>query len=104
MTFTKLISHYALVFALLAAALPLSVNAAEQRATVQNAQIAPININTATAEMVAQTLNGVGLKRAQAIVNYREKHGSFTTFDDLQQVKGIGDAVIERNRNLIIFE
>lgn len=60
-----------------------------------------VNINTATAETLAQALNGVGAKKAQAIVSYREDFGPFKTVDDLKQVPGFGNALVERNRAYI---
>ncbi|MDR8315905.1 competence protein ComEA, partial [Acinetobacter baumannii] len=51
----------------------------------------------ASAEQLAQALNGVGLKKAQAIVSYREEYGPFKTLDDLKQVPGMGSALVERN-------
>lgn len=56
-----------------------------------------VSINRASAEQLAQTLNGVGLKKAQAIVSYREEYGPFKTLDDLKQVPGMGSALVERN-------
>ncbi len=59
---------------------------------------APVDINSADAKTIAKSLNGVGIVKAQAIVNYRKKHGGFKSPDDLQKVKGIGTSLIERNR------
>lgn len=56
-----------------------------------------VSINRASAEQLAQALNGVGLKKAQAIVSYREEYGPFITLDDLKQVPGMGSALVERN-------
>lgn len=56
-----------------------------------------VSINTATAEALAQAMNGVGLKKAQAIVSYREEYGPFKTLDDLKQVPGMGNSLVERN-------
>jgi len=58
----------------------------------------PVNVNTADAETIAAELNGVGLSKAQAIVEYREKHGPFKTPDDLSLVKGIGERTVDKNR------
>lgn len=49
----------------------------------------PININTAKVEEL-DILPGVGPKMAQAIVDFREAHGKFSTLEDLQKVKGLG--------------
>lgn len=56
-----------------------------------------VSINTASAEDLARVMNGVGLKKAQAIVSYREEYGPFKTVDDLKQVPGMGSALVERN-------
>lgn len=59
---------------------------------------APVNVNTADAEAIAAALTGIGLVRAQAIVEYREAHGPFETLDDLLEVSGIGPRVLDMNR------
>lgn len=61
-----------------------------------------VNINTASAEELAQALNGVGLPRAQAIVEYREANGPFSSVDQLVDVKGIGPKLLERNRDVLM--
>jgi competence protein ComEA len=60
-----------------------------------------VNINTADAATLARELSGIGLKRAQAIVEYRQKHGPFRSADELALVKGIGPAAISKNRDNI---
>ena len=60
---------------------------------------APIDVNTASAQVLAETMHGVGLKRAQAIVQYREQHGDFSSVDQLAQVRGISANIVERNRD-----
>ena len=57
-----------------------------------------IDINTAGAEALAEAMHGVGLKRARAIVLYRERHGAFSSIDELAQVRGISTKTVERNR------
>lgn len=56
-----------------------------------------VNINTADAETIASVLTGVGLAKAQAIVEHREQHGRFDAAADLTKVKGIGDATVAKN-------
>jgi len=58
-----------------------------------------VNINTADAETIAAELNGVGLSKAKAIVEYRAKHGPFRSVDDLSLVKGIGERTVDKNRS-----
>jgi competence protein ComEA len=64
----------------------------------------PIDINTADAATIARELQGIGLSKAQAIVAYREKNGSFKSADELRKVKGIGAKTLERNRANLRFE
>lgn len=59
---------------------------------------APVDINTADAQALDKALKGVGPKTAAAIVAYRGKHGPFKSVDDLVKVKGIGPALLEKNR------
>ena len=65
---------------------------------------APVNINTASAAEIAEALNGVGLAKAQAIVDYREAYGEFSRADEIVFVRGIGDATYERNKGDILVD
>lgn len=56
-----------------------------------------VNVNSADAETIASVLDGVGMSRAAAIVEYRESNGAFGDPYDLANVKGIGDRLIEIN-------
>lgn len=56
-----------------------------------------VSINSATAEELSKALKGVGLKKAQAIVSYREEYGPFKSVEDLKQVPGMGGKLVERN-------
>ncbi|WLS78001.1 helix-hairpin-helix domain-containing protein [Erwinia pyri] len=58
---------------------------------------ARISLNQASAEELAAALNGVGIKKAEAIVSYREQYGDFTAIEQLKEVPGIGNALVERN-------
>lgn len=60
-----------------------------------------VNINSADAATLADRLNGVGIKKAEAIVSFREQNGPFKSIDDLVNVTGIGAATLEKNRSLI---
>lgn len=53
-----------------------------------------VNLNTATVQEL-QTLSGIGEKKAEAIITYREANGSFQTIDDLKKVKGIGEKTFD---------
>lgn len=60
-----------------------------------------VNINTATAEEIKQTLIGIGAKKAEAIIQYREKHGNFTNVEQLLEIQGIGEATLDKNKDRI---
>jgi competence protein ComEA len=60
-------------------------------------EVQVVDINKADVETLV-LLKGVGEKRAKAIVAYRELHGEFNTIDDLLNVKGIGEQMLEHNR------
>ncbi|MGA8944291.1 MAG: helix-hairpin-helix domain-containing protein [Thermoactinomyces sp.] len=59
-----------------------------------------INVNTATAEELEQ-LDGIGPKKAQAIVRYREENGPFSTVDEIAKVPGIGEKTLDQFREQI---
>ena len=56
-----------------------------------------INLNTATSEEL-QTISGIGAKRAEDIIAYRESHGGFQSIDDLKNVSGIGEKTLDKIR------
>lgn len=58
---------------------------------------AKVNINSADAQIISGKVKGIGLKRAEAIVAYRNEHGPFKSFEDLAQVKGIGQVFIQKH-------
>ena len=62
-----------------------------------------VNINTATVEEL-KTLKGVGEKKAEAIIEYRKKNGSFKTKEDLMKVRGIGKKLFESFEERIVTQ
>jgi len=65
---------------------------------------APVNVNTADAATLAESLNGVGPVIAERIVSYREENGGFEAPEDLMEVNGIGPATFEDNKADILLE
>ncbi|ABZ77302.1 competence protein ComEA helix-hairpin-helix repeat protein [Shewanella halifaxensis HAW-EB4] len=57
-----------------------------------------IKINSATVAQLS-ALSGIGEAKAAAIVEYRQVHGKFDSVDQLTEVKGIGEKLIEKNRS-----
>lgn len=65
-------------------------------------ELAPINVNTANAELLTE-LPGIGPTRAEAIIEEREANGSFDNADDMARVSGIGEATVEGLRDQVEF-
>jgi len=60
-----------------------------------------VDINTADAGTLASVIDGVGDRKAQAIVEHRQANGPFTSVDELSKVKGIGMKTVENNRSTL---
>ncbi len=65
----------------------------------QSDQTVKVNLNAADAETLRRDLFGIGTAKAKAIIAYRETNGPFTAVDELLEVKGIGKALMEKNRD-----
>lgn len=65
--------------------------------------LALVNINTAT-PVELQSLNGIGAVKAQAIIDYRNSNGAFSSIEDIQNVSGIGPATYESIKNDITVD
>ncbi|GJM12093.1 MAG: hypothetical protein DHS20C12_04960 [Pseudohongiella sp.] len=86
--------------AILLAFSTVSLAVEAQPETTQQFEV--LDINSADAAAIAAALDGIGLTKAQEIVAYREMFGSFHSVEELAEVKGIGPATIEKNRQRII--
>jgi competence protein ComEA len=82
---------------------PLSASLAAPAAPLPLRAAAPpalLDLNSATAAAL-DSLPGIGPARARAIVEFRTRHGSFSTVDDLGQVPGFGPAALARVRDRV---
>lgn len=62
-----------------------------------------VNINTAN-QTELETLPGIGTATAEKIIDYRNKNGKFENIEDIQNVKGIGDAKFENIKESICIK
>ena len=74
---------------------------AGEKADSEKAVVSSVNINKADAKELATVLHNIGKSKAEAIVNYREEHGVFTSKEQLLNIKGIGESTLEKNEALI---
>lgn len=99
--FASLVSPFVFASPLMAAPVDQTLGSAIESASANAAQQEKVNINQATAEQLARVLRGVGMARAQAIIELREKLGGFKDIEDLLQVRGLGVKVLEDNKDRI---
>lgn len=71
--------------------------------TAEEEPAARIDLNHADAETLQQ-LPGIGPKRAEAIIRYREEYGIFTTTHEITKVPGIGEELYEQIKDLVTVE
>lgn len=100
---------YSVVFALLASTSIVAIAAPESKPLAgtapmvmelsPNVQSDKIDLNIADAPTLQRELAGVGEAKAKAIVLYRDSNGPFASVDELLEVKGIGKAILDRNRD-----
>lgn len=98
---------YSLIFALftttalVATAAPIAKDIEPAPTVVEaslQASTAKVDLNSADAPTLQRELAGVGEAKAKAIVIYRETNGPFSSVDELLEVKGIGKAILDKNR------
>jgi competence protein ComEA len=83
--------------ALLAATLVMGGGSAASAADEPAPMAGVVNVNTATAAEL-ELLPGVGPAKARAILEARRERGGFKSVEELEDVKGIGPAALERLR------
>ena len=77
-----------------------SLETLQESAPAQQNQEEKINLNTAT-EAELQTISGIGAKKAQEIIRFRDEQGPFKTVKELKNVPGIGEKTVERLKDML---
>ena len=85
-----------------ASALKEKATSTKEPAKEKVASSAKVNINKADAETL-QKLSGIGEKKAQAIIDYRNKVGKIKSAAELSNIDGIGEATIEKITPFLSF-
>lgn len=62
-----------------------------------------VDLNTASTEQLS-SLEGIGKAKAEAIVRYRSEHGKFNSIEELKNVRGIGQSILDKNRAALALE
>ncbi len=79
---------------------PQSLETLQESAPAQQNQEEKINLNRAT-EAELQTISGIGAKKAQEIIRFRDEQGPFKTVEELKNVPGIGEKTVERLKDML---
>ncbi len=82
--------------------LPMGTTFAQSDMLSEQVQSAVVNINTADLKQLIK-LPGVGKKKAQAIIDYRETNGDFASLEDLAKVKGVGKKMLAKLDGKVAF-
>jgi competence protein ComEA len=82
--------------------LPMVTTFAQSDMLSEQMQSAMVNINSADLKQLIK-LPGVGKKKAQAIIDYREANGDFASLEDLAKVKGVGKKMLAKLDGKVTF-
>jgi len=91
----QLIGRFTLIMSLLFLATTFQPAVAAVTDTLADSVIEKVNINSASIEQLS-SIKGIGVKKAQAIIDYRKNNGKFKKIEDLSEVKGIGTSTLQK--------
>ncbi|KTD11200.1 competence protein ComEA [Legionella gratiana] len=92
--------YIAVVLSLFVTTLPVHATIAKQSAPSKQPSVAvhKIDLNKADLTTLTGSVKGIGKKRAEAIIAYRQSHHGFKSLEELAEVKGLGQHFVDRNR------
>lgn len=93
--------YIAVLLSLLVTTLPVHAQAVSQKETQEHQSLvtnSQINLNKADLSTLTGSFKGIGKKRAEAIIAYRDSHNGFKSLEELAEVKGFGQHFIDANR------
>lgn len=90
----------AVLLSLFVVSVPAQANNSPQKPPENERVVrAQINLNQADVATLTGSFKGIGRKRAEAIIAYRENHKGFKSLEELAEVKGLGQHFVEANRD-----
>lgn len=90
----------AVAFLSCAATLPTYASLSPKKPPEVHASVVskPIDLNKADVSSLIGSFKGIGKKRAEAIISYRDSHSGFKSLEELAEVKGFGQNFVTANR------
>jgi competence protein ComEA len=88
-----------LCFLLSAVIFPTQLSAQKNLIKQRHVMADKIDLNRADLSTLIHSVKGIGKKRAEAIVAYRETHHGFKSLEEFAEIKGFGQRFLEKNRD-----
>ncbi|WP_298625032.1 helix-hairpin-helix domain-containing protein [uncultured Legionella sp.] len=99
--------YIAVLLSLFVVTIPVHADTVSKNPQPQQASVShKINLNHADLSTLTGSFKGIGKKRAEAIIAYRESHKGFKSVEEFAEVKGFGQKFVDKNREQLkqVFE
>jgi competence protein ComEA len=91
--------YIAVLLSLFVVTIPVQADTVPKKPQEQQAPLShKINLNQADLSTLTGSFKGIGKKRAEAIIAYRESHKGFKSIEEFAEVKGFGQRFVDKNR------